>query len=302
MKTSRLIRQHHGSALILVLWFMAALSLLVLVGAHSIRQQTQRMAVDLERLQMELLLDAALQLGAQRHMATRENAGSYRRQSLQLGSHAVRLEIIPTVGLVDVRVASDELLQALFERIAGLSADEAESLRTRLQDWLTPQDDTEATLPASNTRPSPVKEGFRGGLDELSQLQMVPGITPELYETIEPFLGINGQSRIQLDAAPPALIDALTGQTGLGERIHTTPPESRESHIVATPAAELFAGGSNGSITVKMQVAISSMEGRWWQRTAWMDLNTRPGALTPWTTLWLEPTQRLHHNRNASNG
>jgi len=292
-------RTQRGSALILVLWFMAALSLLVLVGAHSTRQQTQRMAVDLERLHMELVLDAALQLGAQRHMAMRDSAGSYRRLSLQLGKHAVRLEIIPSGGLVDVRVASDELLQALFERVGGLPAGEAESLRTRLREWLQPQEEL-VTQPASNTTVNPAKEGFRGGLDELSQLQRVPGITPELYETIAPFLGINGQSRIQLNAAPPALIDALTGQAGLGERIHAAPVESRESHILATPTAELFAAGRDGAITVKMQVAIQTEEGRWWQRTAWLDLNTRPGALTPWTTLWLEPTHRIH--RNASNG
>jgi len=292
-------RRHHGSALILVLWFMAALSLLVLVGAHSIRQQTQSMAVDLERLQMELVLDAAVQLGTQRYMATRDNVGNYRRQTLQLGQHAVQLEIIPTSGLVDVRVASDELLQALFERIAGLAPAEAENLRTRLRDWLNPQGNQQE--PPTN-KDAPAKEGFRGGLDELSQLQSIPGITPALYETIAPFLGINGQSRIQLDAAPPALIDALTGQPGLGERIHAAPLESRESHLVATPAAELFAGGRSGAITVKMQVAIRTVEGRWWQRTAWLDLNTRPGALTPWTTLWLEPTQRLHPHRNASNG
>jgi len=295
----KVARTQYGSALILVLWFMAALSLLVLVGAHSTRQQTQRMAVDLERLQMELVLDAALQLGAQRHMAMRNNAGSYRRLSLQLGKHAVRLEIIPATGLVDVRVASNELLQALFERIGKLPADEAESLRTRLQEWLRPQGEP-AAQPASNTTANPVKEGFRGGLDELSQLQMVPGITPELYETIAPFLGVNGQSRIQLNAAPPALIDALTGQSGLGERIHAAPVESRESHILTPSVAELFVVGRDDAITVKMQIAIQAEEGRWWQRTAWLDLNTRPGALTPWTTLWLEPTHRIQ--RNANNG
>ena len=32
---------------------------------------------------------------------------------------------------------------------------------------------------------------------------------------------------------------------------------------------------------------------RWWLREVWMDLSERPDALTPWTTLSIEPTRRF---------
>lgn len=69
---------------------------------------------------MELALDTALQLGVQNLMADRAAGSFYRRQHLQLGNNNVRIETIPSSGLIDVNVASDELLQALFERAGGL--------------------------------------------------------------------------------------------------------------------------------------------------------------------------------------
>ncbi|WP_020226492.1 general secretion pathway protein GspK [Acidovorax sp. MR-S7] len=301
------LKNKRGTALVLVLWLVAALSLLVLVSASSIRQQTQRVSVDLERLRMELALDTALQLGVQKLMADRSAAGLYRRQRLQLDENTIQIEIIPASGLVDVNVASDALLQALLERAGGMTSGEAVIMTARIRDYIDPDSEpggvggAEAPQYRAAGKPTGPKNG---GLDDLSELRMVLGMTPELYEIISPYLAINGQSRIQIDAAPPSLIDVLSGQQGLGERIHSSPPESRESELMAGPAAEFFSVGQSGAGAVRMRVSIQADGGRWWQREAWIDLSARPDSLTPWTTLSLEPTRRMNspENRNSTHG
>lgn len=296
-----------GTALVLVLWLMAALSLLVLVSANSVRQQTQRISIDLERMRVESVLDVGIQLGVQKLMAEPNGERGYRRLRMQLGENSLQLEVIPSSGLVDVNVASDELLQAFFERVGGLSPGEATIMVARVRDYLDPDDEPGGVggAEAPQYRAAGRASGPRNGaLDDLSELRMVLGMTSELYDIIQPFLGVNGQARIRIDAAPPPLIDMLTGQQGLGERIHSSPPESRESELLSNPAAEFFAAGTGRAGVIRVRASVQTHGGRWWQREAWVDLNARPDTLAPWTTLSLEPTRRISgpDNRNSTHG
>ena len=97
-------RQITGAALILVLWLVAALSLVVLAGAQGVRQQAQRATLDLERLRTESVLDAAIQVVAQRLLVDKGQGSQYRILRLALGASDVWVEITPSGGLVDVNV------------------------------------------------------------------------------------------------------------------------------------------------------------------------------------------------------
>lgn len=292
------IRGSRGAALILVLWLVASLSLVVMASARGIRQHTQRTSVDLERLRAEAVLDGALQLTAQRLVAEKAGGGKYSIQRQSLGSQEVWVEITPSGGLVDVNVASDALLQALFQRAGGLSAGEAVIMASRVRDYIDPDDipggvgGAEAAQYRAAGWPSTPRNG---ALDDLSELRSVLGMTSELYDIIAPHLGINGQQRIEIDSAPPALIDVLTGQPGLGARIHKSPPETRAGVLLSGAAAEFFSPArSGGGQTMRVKAYVRTDGDRWWQREAWIDLSERPGGLTPWTMLSLEPTRRLN--------
>lgn len=291
-------RGSRGAALILVLWLVASLSLVVMASSRGIRQQTQRAALDLERLRAESVLDAAIQLTAQRMMTEKTADSWYRIQRLPMGPNDIWVEITPSGGLVDVNVASEALLQALFQRAGGLSSGEAAILTSRVRDFIDPDDTpggvggAEAAQYRAAGWPSLPRNG---ALDDLSELRSVLGMTSELYEIIAPHLGINGQQRIEIDSAPPALIDVLTGQPGLGARIHNSPPETRAGVLLTGAAAEFFSPArAGGGLTVRLNAFVRAEGDRWWQREAWIDLSERPGGLTPWTTLSLEPTRRLN--------
>lgn len=293
----RPMRVQRGMALVLVLWLVAALSLVVLAGVKGVRQQTRSAGMDIERLRAEVKLDAVLQLAAQRLLAERQLSHRYQWLRMQLGFDEIWIEITPAEGLIDVNVASDALLQALFRNIGRLTPDEAVVFASRIRDWIDPDDDpsgvggAEAAQYRAAAWPSQPRNA---ALEDPSELRSVLGMTAGLYEIIAPFLGLNGQQRIDVDAAPPALIDALTGQDGLGAQIHASPPEQRGALLLSEVGAQLFTNTpAKGGREVRLRVLVASDGDQWWQREAWIDLSARPDTLTPWTTLLLEPTRRV---------
>ncbi|WP_029554342.1 type II secretion system minor pseudopilin [Verminephrobacter aporrectodeae] len=293
--TTRRMPAGQGAALILVLWLVAALALVVLAGAQGVRQQTRRTALDLERLRADSVLDAALQLSAQWLLAHPDSP--YRVQRLPLGPNDVWVEITPSGGLVDVNVASEALLQALFQRAGGLAPDAAAMLAARVRDFIDPDDTPNGIggAEAAQYRAAgwPVMPR-NAAMDDVSELRSVLGVTPALYATIAPHLGLNGQQHIEVDSAPPGLIDVLTGQPGLGARLRAAPREMRAGMLLTGSAADFFTSvRAPGEQTMRVRAFVQSVDARWWQREVWIDLGTREHTLTPWTTLTVEPTRHF---------
>jgi general secretion pathway protein K len=287
-----------GAALVLVLWLVAALSLTVLAGAHGMRQQTQHAGLALERLRAEALLDGALQLAAQRLVAEKDQPIHYRRQVLALGGQEIWLEVTPATGLIDINVASDALLLALLQRAGGLPAGDAAIMVSRIRDFIDPDDTptgaggAEAAQYRAAGWPAVPRNS---ALEDISELKSVLGMTPELYDIIAPYLGVNGQQRLEVDATPRALIDILTGQKGLGAKVHQSPPESRAGLLLSGATAEFFsAAQGGGGKEVRVRAYAKGDGDQWWLREAWIDPRERPDTLASWTMLTLEPTRRIN--------
>ena len=286
-----------GAALILVLWMVVGLSLVVLAGAQSARLYTQRVGLELERIRLDAMLDAATELVLSRLVADREFAKGYKRVRVPLGAAEVWVEVVPSEGLVDVNVAPPAMLEALFVRVGGLTQDEATVLASRVHDFIDPDDEPGglggAEVAQYQAAGSPVRPR-NSGLDDLTELRGVLGMTPELYAIISPYLGVNGQQRVVLDAAPAALIDAISGQPGLGASLHATPPEMRAGAIQPGLMTDMFTAVSSASSqTIRLRAFAESQPEHWWEREVWADLNMRPGSVTPWTTRAIEPARRV---------
>lgn len=277
-----------GAALVLVLWLVVGMSLLVLAGAQSARQHTQTAALQSDRQRLQPLLDAAIALGAQQIVANPSKANGYRVWQLQFSGEQVLLEQVPGDGLIDINVASPELLQALFERVGGLSAGEATLLIAVVRDFLSPPSgESSAGQSGDATVPA------RGGISDVLELRDIPGITHALYETIAPFLGYNGGPRINANSAPPALIDALSGQPGLGDAIHETPPAMRSEPMLSGVDEGLFEIQSRAdSRTLRLRALVQAPDGRQWQRQVWLSLGGT-NTLMPWKTRTVEPVRRV---------
>ena len=286
-----------GAALILVLWMVVGLSLVVLAGAQSARLYTQRAALDLERIRVDALLEAATGLVLGKLTADKDFAKGYKRLLVPLDGAELWVEAVPSDGLVDVNVAPPALMQALFARVGGLSEGEAAVLASRVHDFIDPDDEPGgvggAEIAQYQAAGSPVRPR-NGGVDDLTELRAVLGMTPELYAIISPYLGVNGQQKVVLDAAPPALIDAISGQPGLGASLHATPPEMRAGAIQPGLMSDMFSAVSSvSSSTYRLRAYVQSQPGHWWEREAWVELSARLDGGTPWTTRAIEPARRV---------
>lgn len=292
-----MLRSDRGSALILVLWLVAALSLVVLSGAKNIRLQTRSIATSMTQLRVESVLDGAMQLAAQRLLHSPELSRRYQWLQLQLGEDHIWLEVTPASGLVDVNVASPALMQALFQNVGKLSSDEAKVYSSRVKDWIDPDQDPDGVGGAE--APQYRAAGWpsiprNGPMQDPSEMRSVLGMAPNLYETIKPFLGLNGQQNISIDAAPSALIDAMTGQVGLGFKLRSLSPEDRAAQLLPFTGAEIFSrSSSSGGGDVRLRVFVAADSDMWWLRESWISLSARPDTLTPWTTLLLDSTRRV---------
>ena len=284
-----------GSALILVLWLVAALSLVVLSGAKNVRFQTRSIASSMNQLRVEAVLDGAMQLAVQRLQATQSLSRRYDWFQIKLAEDRVWIEITPSSGLVDVNVASPAVLQALLRNVGRLSPDDALVLASRLRDWIDPDQDpsgvggAEVAQYLANGWPSLPRNG---PMEDPSEMMSVLGMTPVLYETIKPFLGLNGQQNLSIDAVPSALIDAITGQDGFGVKLRSLSGSERVARLLPLVGAEIFSQSSSGG-DVRVRVFIATDSNMWWQREGWISLSARPDTVTPWTTLLMDSTRRV---------
>ena len=290
--------RRQGAALILVLWLVAGLALVVAASARAVGGHVRLAAVEIERLRAEAVLDGAIALVAQHLRYAPDGGTAYRVYRLTLGADVVEVEVTPAKGLVDVAVASDELLETLLRNAAGLTPGESRVLASRIRDWIDTDDQPSGVggAEASQYREVgwPVLPRNAGRLEDRSDLLGVLGMTPGTYEKIRPYLGTVGQRRVDLMAAPPALIDLLAGQTGLGTQLHALPPEQRAAAFAPYLAGELFQHEPSVQIgPVRLLAKWWGERGQSWQREVWIDRSERPDTLTPWTTLEVEPTRRL---------
>lgn len=297
--------RQRGAALILVLWLVAGLALVVAASARSVSGHVRLAAVELERLRAEAVLDGAIALMAQHLRRAPDGGAAYRVYRLTLGSDVVDIEVTPAKGLVDVAVASDEVLQALLRDVGGLSAGEAVVIASRIRDWIDPDDQpsgiggAEAAQYRAAGWPSLPRNA---AMEDDAELLGVMGVTSDLYEKIRPFLGVNGGQRIDIAAAPPGLIDRLTGKPGLGARLHALPAERREAEFAAYTASPLFEHRPGvADPAVRLRAQWMGSQGHRWQRQVWIDRAERPDTLTPWTTLWVEPTRRTRGSEQDIN-
>ena len=285
-----------GMALLLVLWLVAAMSLVVVASVKGIRQHTQLVSLDQGKLRAEVILDGAIQLVAQQMVFDKTLGRRYRWLQLQLGSNAVWLEVTPASGLIDLNVANDKVIQALLTNVVGLSLGDALVYMSRIRDWIDPDQEpggvggAEAPQYRASGWPSLPRNA---AMEDPTELRAVLGVTPSQYEIIAPFLSLNGQQRIEVAAASPAVIDAMTGQPGLGHQLLAIPPDQRMSILMAQGNDQLFTHDSTGGETdVRLWAYLSDGSDRWWKREVWISLSARPDSLMPWTTLQLESTRQ----------
>jgi len=208
VKPSKLAQS--GVALVVVLW---ALVLLTTVAASI--TVTQRAEIDLNRgllrqVQARQLANAGVSYAVFRlQLKDAEHAwqadGTLR--PFQFGEHRLSVAAYEEQGLIDLNRADVQLLGKTLAA-AGVDDKASSTLIDAIEDWKD-KDDARRLLGAEERQYrelglsyGPVNGPFR----DLSELRLVPGVTPDLYLKLREMLTVDsGRAQVNLLASPPAV-------------------------------------------------------------------------------------------------
>jgi len=205
-----------GVALVVVLWMVALLTIMAGSFSLSTQRNTGLVKNAQDRARGLALADAgvhyALLMLSHPDPLKRWRTDGTPYEAVLPGGR-VRVAIFDESGKIDLNAASEQTLRALLDRLAG-NEDLAAGLADKILDWrdnddLTRLHGAEAKdYQAEGKAYVPQNKNFQA----LEELQMVSGLTPALYKTLEPLLTIySGQDGINPQKASAGTLRTVLG-------------------------------------------------------------------------------------------
>lgn len=186
-----------GMALILVLWMVAALSIIATGLLTTVKGEIRVASNQKQLVVASALADAALRRVLQDIAAQRPPIQRAVYIETPVPGQAVSVVVQPLGGLIDINRAPEPLLVALFQHGGEQQADHSALLARAVVE----------------VRKRPDHQGRPQGLDAPEDLLQVPGIDYPLYATIVDLVSASpgGGGGVNLQAAPPRVLTVLLG-------------------------------------------------------------------------------------------
>ncbi len=214
-------RGRRGIALLSVLWVLTLLALMAANFTRTARTEINLARNLLENAEAEALAEAGVHLAAVKLVQPVVEGGwsiDGRIHAVRLGDGEVRISIADEGGKIDLNLAPDTLLRALF-RAAGSDSRDSAALADAIIDFRDPdhlhhlngaEDDDYSAAELTH-------DAKDGPFEAVEELKQVIGMPAQLYQQIAPVVTVFGRRRLPDPAtAPPLVMAALAGQT-LGE-------------------------------------------------------------------------------------
>jgi general secretion pathway protein K len=217
-----------GFALVTVLW--AAMVLAVIVEAVLLTGHFEaKLARDRTRLaQLDTVAEAALDIAVLRLLdpspAAQPPVGSI-PFVINFDGHAVRVTVQDEAGKIDLNMAQGEVLRRLLTSV-GVDVEIAQALVDKILDWREPGNFKRLNgAKAADYRRAGFSYGPRGGpFESVAELQLVMGMTPQLYSLIAPSLTVYSQTPwVDPELAPQPVLLALLGNAAAGQANQSVP-------------------------------------------------------------------------------
>lgn len=215
-----------GAALLLVMWLVALLT--ALVGAFALTARIEYMQGRV--LSHGVVADQAARAGLEYAMTrvvdfdqTRQWLPDGREYNWRYGEADVVITIIDESGKVDINGADLDLLAGLMQAV-GTEREPARKIAAAILDWRDADSLTQAEGGAEDAdyasaeRPYGAKDA---PFETIAELQLVLGMTPELFSKLEPHLTVySGQGRPSEQYASAEVLQALgvDAERALAER------------------------------------------------------------------------------------
>lgn len=273
--------RNYGMALLAVLWTVAALSIIATGITHSIRSESRAVVQARQEVEAQALGEGAIQIALQALLASNQPASKALLTEVVYRGVAMQVRIMPLSGLIDVNMATPQLLERLLVVAGGLAPDAAQ---------VAAQNIVQARL---------VRKSQSGGLsfEAPEDLLRVPGIDYDLYARLADLLtaDVRGSGRVNPMAAPVGVLTVLAGgNASVAAQIAT----SRDAGQVGVDTSALDSSLIDASVSRRMQVQarVPMADGGYMRisRSVALDARTPDGA--PWltfsATVGIEPRAR----------
>lgn len=229
------INNQKGSLLVVVLVLLTVLSLFAFSIGYTVRQKLQVISRFEAREKLRLVSEAAARRAAEyvREKATdpsRKNHAlneTWARGSMwknqNVGGVEYSIQAIDAkkeqetvYGLIDEErkinpnSATPQVLQRLFQEAAGVDSESARQIVSSIRDWIDEDEhiiDGGAESKDYMEKPLPYRSK-NAPISVLKELLWVKGITPEIFEKVEPYLTLDA-NRVNLNTASPVVLSAM---------------------------------------------------------------------------------------------
>lgn len=282
-------RAQEGVALAIVVWFLAAMSLLVAGIVFQAKVDTRMAQTHLAKAKVVAAGDGAiaLMLAALRSNQLKSFRGrGVPTQDFDIGGLQIKVYLVPATGLVDLNGASKELLTNLFAVHRDTSAAAPQLLADNVVKWRS------QTVSGTNQMAQ---------FSSIEDLLRVDGINRTLLESVRDSVVAGLQKRPGVDwmSAPQSVLAVLAGDnTALAGRIMEQRSEgfSPNKTMPRGLNPQFQSAGAGNEYRVDAIVTIGDKD---WLRRRWVTMDTDGDGLLPWRYTGTETARALSGIRPA---
>lgn len=248
-----------GVALAVVVWFIAGMALLVAGTVSRVTVDTRLAQAHLFRAQAEAAGDGAISLLlADLHEGAFRDGDAPPAAAYRLGEHDIRVLALPTRELLDLNRAPLPQLRQLFQRHAGLDAEEARSLAASVIEWR--------------------RSGGR-----------VPPRAMR-FEVVEDLLRVEGMTRTRLDDVRHLVTAGARGSAR--PKLAWIAAQAPAQRVAAGTLAPRRGGPWRAASAYRVD-ALVEIGDQHWLRRRWVDMSSGAGSRLPWSTRRAEPARAI---------
>lgn len=281
-----------GVALVIVMWLVAALSLLASGLVATTRADVRGTQV-LKQFAMHAALgDAAIRLAAsQLKLEPLVDHPVVFRFTLE--GYGIEVQVLPASAFINLNGASLELLRDALQFGADLPEAQAQLLAERIVDWRDPDD---AALPNGAERAAyeAAQSPFRprnGPFESVDDLIQVIGMNLDLHDRIRGLFTTQGGAQgVDPRFAPPAVLRILAaGNAGQVERIMSARQAQDPLFDMTGLTQQHLAQTASGPYRFMATYRAEQVE---LARARWIDFSA-PRPELPWAELAAEPVESV---------
>lgn len=199
-----------GVALAILVWFLAAMSILVAGIVYQARMDIKLAQLHIGQAEAQAAGDGAINL-ALAELMTQEEASEFGQRGIHNSKFSfnnvqVSVRIVPVTGLVNLNLATEALLAVLFTVGEEMDEGRGQQLAASVVEWRSSMADDVAEDSGENQ--TPISSSIQGRFDAIENLLLVDGVSRDVFDHVKDLVCVDRQGQAGVDwlSAPVAVL------------------------------------------------------------------------------------------------